>query len=150
MGGYRPPPCPGGCPPAAAYQPPPCPRTCPPAAAYQPPPCPGGCPAGYAWGSGQAGPAESGGYSYERTESRSDSGWTYSEQNGQGSYQSWNDAPPPVREYRQGYWGGGQGGPPPGYADGAGQWQDGSYGAVYPVSGRDAYGYLVWPGKTPQ
>jgi hypothetical protein len=30
-----------------------------------------------------------------------------------------------------------------------GQWRDGSYGPVYQVAGRDAYGYLVWPGKTP-
>jgi hypothetical protein len=28
-----------------------------------------------------------------------------------------------------------------------GRWQDGSYGAVYQYSGRDAYGFLVWPGK---
>jgi hypothetical protein len=117
-----------------------------------------------------------GGYVYDRTESRSDSGWTYSETDGQGAYQSWNDTPPPTREHREAYWDGrdgagpppcppqaaaGCGGdppadppprrdPPPGYADGPGQWQDGSYGQVYTVSGRDAQGYLVWPGKAPQ
>ena len=31
-----------------------------------------------------------------------------------------------------------------------GEWRDGSYGAVSQVSGRDAYGYLVWPGKAPE
>jgi hypothetical protein len=36
------------------------------------------------------------------------------------------------------------------YAAGAGVWTDGSYGPVYKVAGRDAYGFLVWPGKTPQ
>jgi hypothetical protein len=30
------------------------------------------------------------------------------------------------------------------------QWRDGSYGEVVQYAGRDAYGYLVWPGKTPQ
>jgi hypothetical protein len=33
------------------------------------------------------------------------------------------------------------------YRSGGGQWQDGSYGAVSSYSGRDASGYLVWPGK---
>jgi hypothetical protein len=33
---------------------------------------------------------------------------------------------------------------------GDGQWRDGSYGAVTEYSGRDAHGYLVWPGKTPE
>ncbi len=124
--------------------------------------------------------ASTGAISYDRTESRSDSGWTYSEQDGQGTSHSWNDTPPPVHEHSEGYWDGqgdGRSGPPcpppqgaygcagdspadpphparrdppQAYADGAGQWQDGSYGQVYPVTGRDAQGYLVWPGKTPQ
>ena len=34
------------------------------------------------------------------------------------------------------------------YASGEGEWRDGSYGRVYPYSGRDAAGFLVWPGKT--
>jgi len=36
------------------------------------------------------------------------------------------------------------------YASGEGGWRDGSYGRVYPYSGRDSGGYLVWPGKTGQ
>jgi hypothetical protein len=32
---------------------------------------------------------------------------------------------------------------------GDGQWRDGSYGQVVEYAGRDAQGYLVWPGKTP-
>jgi hypothetical protein len=33
--------------------------------------------------------------------------------------------------------------------DGDRQWRDGSYGHVVEYAGRDAHGYLVWPGKTP-
>lgn len=36
------------------------------------------------------------------------------------------------------------------FQGGDAQWRDGSYGAVYQYAGRDAQGYLVWPGKTPQ
>jgi hypothetical protein len=117
--------------------------------------------------------SEHGGYSYERTESHSDTGWVYSDQDGQGSAESWNDSPPPSHVYRSGHWDSSEAAglpcpphaahgcdagppppphrdPPPGYADGAAQWQDGSYGQVTPVTGRDAHGFLVWPGKTPQ
>jgi len=88
------------------------------------------------------------GYAYQRSESEHTSGWSYSEQDGQGHYQHWDDGdgrrpPPPCP--RQGCRA-----DPPAYADAPGQWQDGSYGHVYPVAGRDAEGYLVWPGKTPQ
>jgi hypothetical protein len=37
-----------------------------------------------------------------------------------------------------------------GFRAGEGQWRDGSYGEVVEYAGRDAHGYLVWPGKTPQ
>ncbi len=33
---------------------------------------------------------------------------------------------------------------------GDGEWRDGSYGQVVEYAGRNAHGYLVWPGKTPQ
>ena len=36
------------------------------------------------------------------------------------------------------------------YVAGDHVWRDGSYGEVYPVSGRDAFGYLIWPGKIAQ
>ena len=39
-------------------------------------------------------------------------------------------------------------GPKAAIAPGDGVWRDGSYGAVAEYSGRDANGYLVWPGKT--
>ena len=39
--------------------------------------------------------------------------------------------------------------PPHLFAPGDHVWRDGSYGAVFHVSSRDAFGFLVWPGKTP-
>jgi hypothetical protein len=90
------------------------------------------------------------GYTYQRSESEHSSGWSYSEDDGQGQSQHWDDGdahrPPPCprADHRCG-----PAAPPP-YANGAAQWQDGSYGQVYGVSGRNAQGYLVWPGKSPQ
>lgn len=112
------------------------------------PPCPDRCPpARY----GYEDRAEGAGYSYERRESERSGGWRYSEQDGHGRYQAWGDGarrrpcPPSVpaescaanAAYASGY-----------YESGEGEWRDGSYGRVYPYSGRDAGGYLVWPGKT--
>ncbi len=37
-----------------------------------------------------------------------------------------------------------------GFRPGDSEWRDGSYGEVVEYAGRDAHGYLVWPGKTPQ
>jgi hypothetical protein len=168
------PPCPHACPPAAAEQPPPCPRVdhgCPPGgwawqeeraherdyAAQTPPAPPAPSPAsGWDWDRRHDVASAHGGYAYERSESRSDSGWTYSQQDRQGAYHGWSQTAPPVRDYHDGYRdegyrdGADASGPPTGYADGSAQWRDGSYGQVYPVAGRDANGYLVWPGKTPQ
>ena len=121
--------------------------------------------AGYL-GAGYLGAGYRAGYSIERHESERSGGWRYSEQNGQGRYQAWGDArrrrpcPPsvPVAScgaahapsgyaqggYAQSEYASGA------YASGEGEWRDGSYGRVYPYSGRDAAGYLVWPGKTGQ
>jgi len=90
-----------------------------------------------------------GSYLYERHETERAGGWRYAEQDGQRHYESWGDVPhhhhrcpPPVGE------GGCSGAAGGAYASGEAEWRDGSYGRVYPYSGRDAYGYLVWPGKT--
>jgi hypothetical protein len=114
--------------------------------------CPPPAPRAYGWEDR----AEGGGYRVERQESEHSSGWRYSEQDGQRRYQAWGDAPrrrpcpPPVpaascaaaAAYAQGGYASGA------YASGEAEWRDGSYGEVYPYSGRDAGGYLVWPGKT--
>jgi hypothetical protein len=91
---------------------------------------------------------DGGGYAFERRETERAGGWSYSEQDGRGHYESWGDA----RPHRHGC-------PPQvveaggcaaaAYAEHDSEWRDGSYGHVYQYSGRDAYGYLVWPGKTP-
>jgi hypothetical protein len=85
-------------------------------------------------------------YAYERRESEQSSGWRYSDENGQVRSEHWSDGD-----------GHRDGGRPPcadrcdgGSAYQAGEWRDGSYGAVSAYSGRDAYGYLVWPGKSPE
>jgi len=107
---------------------------------------------GYA-GGGYASAYRGGGFSSSYQESERAGGWSYSEDNGRGRYRQWGDAPawhgpcPPSpdhgctagqnysRNYGQGYAGqaGYRGGPPPAYRN----------------TGRDAYGYLTWPGKTP-
>jgi hypothetical protein len=115
------------------------------------PACPDRCPpprAAYGWQDR----SEGAGYAIERQESVREGGWRYSEQNGRAHYQAWGDAPrhrpcpPSVPENRcagaAGYAAGA-------YASGERQWRDGSYGQVYEYSGRDASGYLVWPGKAP-
>jgi hypothetical protein len=96
------------------------------------------------------------GYAFERRETEHSSGWSYSEADGHGHYQHWDDRdgghdgarPTPPRPPCPPRADHGCGGPAP-YANGAGQWSDGSYGAVYEVTGRDAHGFLVWPGKNP-
>jgi hypothetical protein len=94
--------------------------------------------AGYAWNE-RAGA----GYAYEQRESERESGWSYSNVDGHVHTEHWGDhdrghggpCPPSPRGCSAGAQGGG--------------WRDGSYGAVYRTTGRDASGYLVWPGKTP-
>jgi hypothetical protein len=87
------------------------------------------------------------GYVYERSESEQSSGWRYSDVDGQRHYQQWGDgARAGGCPHTNACGGGGEAA----YAEGDARWQDGSYGQVYRYSGRDAYGYLVWPGKTPE
>lgn len=52
----------------------------------------------------------------------------------------WAMAPPPCPIRRRPHG--------PLFAAGRGMWRDGSYGAIFHVAGRDAFGYLIWPGKT--
>jgi hypothetical protein len=121
------------------------------------PACPDSCPPpqNYGWQDRQAGA----GYSVERRESERAGGWRYSEQDGRAQYQAWGDAPrrrpcpPQVPEDRcSGAAGYAQSGYSSGYSSGYASdergWQDGGYGRVVEYSGRDASGYLVWPGKT--
>ena len=61
------------------------------------------------------------GYSYERRERRSSGGWSYGDGGG------W--------DRRGGYW--------------DRDWRDGNDDHDLQYSGRDAHGYLVWPGKSP-
>ncbi len=119
------------------------------------PACPDRCPpAPYGWEDR----SEGAGYAIERRETEHAGGWRYSEQDGRGRYEAWGDArrrhpcPPSVPEascagaaaYASGAHASGA------YASGEAEWRDGSYGRVYEYSGRDASGYLVWPGKTGQ
>ena len=113
------------------------------------PPCPERCPPPAPRAHGWQDRAASRGYMVERQTRERSGGWRYSEQNGQGRYQAWGDArrrrpcPPPVAA--AGCAGAAT------YASGEAEWRDGSYGSygqVYRYSGRDAVGYLVWPGKT--
>jgi hypothetical protein len=92
---------------------------------------------------------EHGGYAFERSESERSGGWSYSEQDGHGRYERWGDVPHhhrscPPQVVEEG------GCAAAAYAERNSEWRDGSDGDVYRFSGRDAYGYLVWPGKTPQ
>lgn len=119
------------------------------------PACPDRCPppAAYGWQDRQQG---DGNVTY-RSETERAGGWRYSQQDGQPPrYEAWGDAPrqrpcPPSvpnssctggAAYAQGAQAS------EAYASGEGEWRDGSYGRVASYSGRDAYGYLVWPGKT--
>jgi hypothetical protein len=120
------------------------------------PACPDRCPPSAAYGWEDR--SEGAGYAIERRESERAGGWRYSQRDGQPPrYEAWGDAPrrrpcpPQVPENRcsgaaayassSAYASGA-------YESGEGEWRDGSYGRVYPYSGRDAAGYLVWPGKT--
>jgi hypothetical protein len=137
-----PPPCPHACPGPDALRhagPPPMAEQGPPPVAQRPPAPPVPPPAppvrGYAWNNGQSG------YAYQESERAG--GWSYSEENGRGRYAQWGDqfgdrpygwegpprCPPPV----------------PASACTAGQAPQ----PVYRGTGRDAAGYLTWPGKTP-
>jgi hypothetical protein len=161
-------------PPPVYYQPPPCPDRCPEhfTEAAPPPPivhapvCPDRCPETqrYVEHEHYAAPpppaperdyalraqGQSGGYVYERRETEHEGGWSYSDQDGQRHYEQWGDGArgggcPPAPDRGCGAAAG-----QAAYVSGDGQWRDGSYGAVYRYTGRDAYGYLVWPGKTPE
>lgn len=83
-------------------------------------------------------------YAYERRESEQSSGWRYSDNGAQVRSEHWRDD--------GAYDDGARPGPCPNNCSGSayqhGAWRDGSYGAVSQTSGRDASGYLVWPGKT--
>jgi hypothetical protein len=90
------------------------------------------------------------GYLYQRDEQASSSGWSYSDVDGRVRERRWSESD-------QGG-GDGQGGYASGWTgrDGHGgdtRWRDRSYsdssGDLYEYAGRDAQGYLVWPGKTP-
>jgi len=141
-----PPPCPQGCPGPEAWRhagPPPtmAERAPPPAPMAQrappAPPMPAPEARAYAWQDGHAG----GGYSIQRSERAG--GWSYSEQDGQGRYHHWGDhfAGDPGHG-----WGEGSRRPVPcPQACGGPRGQ----AEVYETAGRDAAGFLTWPGKTP-
>jgi hypothetical protein len=132
-------------PPPPVVRPPACPDRCPEHqrfAEVAPPPAPE-----RDYASRDQGHAD--GYAYERRETEHEGGWSYSDRDGQRRYEQWGDGArgggcPPAPD--RGCSAGGQAA----YASGDRQWRDGSYGAVYRYTGRDAYGYLVWPGKTPE
>ena len=79
-----------------------------------------------------------GAFIYERRETERSSGWR---NDGDGGYaERYQDRRGPCP-------------PSPGYGCSAaraadGPWRDGGDGGVYQYSGRDAYGFLVWPGKS--
>lgn len=128
-----------------------------------PPPCPERCappPREYGWQDRHEGDGwqdrreEHAGVVVERREREESGGWRYAERNGRGFYQTWGEGrrgrpcPPQVPE--------GRCSGDAGFAQSAyesGDWGDsgyGGYGEAQPYAGRDAYGYLVWPGKTEQ
>ena len=151
-----PPPCPRGCPGPEAWRnagPPPMmaqQRPMPP-----PPPIPAPPPRAYAWQDRHAG----GGYSEERSEGAG--GWSYSEQDGQGRYRHWGDhfAGEPAqaladrgddhRGYRGDHWADApRRGPCPPSTEHACTAGGHGQAEVYETAGRDAAGFLTWPGKT--
>ena len=72
-------------------------------------------------------------YAYERRETEQSSGWRYSDGDGHyAEHEHYDDRRGPC---------------PPSPDHGCSAASDGSYGAVYQYSGRDSYGFLVWPGK---
>ena len=101
----------------------------------------------YAWDDAEAGGRVST-FGFQGRDSDSRGVWLFVDRDGERHYLHLGEghgAPPPC--------------PPPhdvgctageNFQNGDGQWQDGSYGAVYQYAGRDAQGYLVWPGKAPQ
>lgn len=124
------------------------------------PACPDRCPPpAYGWQDRH----EDDGYRVERHESERAGGWRYREHDGRGQYQAWGDAPrrrPCPPEVPENHCSGAAAYGSSGYASsayassayasGESEWRDGSYGRVAEYSGRDASGYLVWPGKAPQ
>jgi hypothetical protein len=150
-----PPPCPHGCPGPDAWRHAGAPpmmaeRAPPPLMSQRGPPMPA-TPApqsrAYAWQDGQAG----GGYSIQRSERAG--GWSYSEQDGQGRYRQWGDHFPGEPGHG---WAGhddhGQRwaeGPPRGPCPHACPAGPRGHAEVYETAGRDAAGFLTWPGKTP-
>jgi hypothetical protein len=144
-----PPPCPHNCPgawrhagppPMAQQGPPPMAlRPAPPVAPLRPAPPPPQPDRAYAWSDGQSGY----GYSESVRQSERAGGWSYGEENGQGHYSQWGDqfGGQPRR------WAGPPRCPPPVPASAC------TAGLApspdYRVAGRDAAGYLTWPGKTP-
>jgi len=115
----------------------------------------------YAWNGGHSGYAV-------REESMSrerEGGWSYSEVDGHARFHRWGDRFAGEPGMGEGHWGGGHGG----HWDG-GHWGDHSWGGphgrpcppaapvcgggpppqeAYEAAGRDAAGFLTWPGKTP-
>ena len=150
-----PPPCPHGCPGPEAWRhagaPPMMAERAPPPPMAQrapPPPMPGPQARAYAWQDGHAG----GGYSIQRSESAG--GWSYREQDGQGHYHQWGDHFP--GEPGHGWAGHGDDhgqrwaeGPPRGPCPHACPGGPHGHAEVYETAGRDAAGFLTWPGKTP-
>jgi hypothetical protein len=149
------PPCPHGCPGPDAWRhdgPPPMAEQGPPPMAQRAPPPPVAAPGpppppsdrAYAWSDGQNG------YGYRQSERAG--GWSYSEENGRGHYSQWGDqfGRPggwSDQDYRSDGWDGSRRCPPPVAASACTAGQDPP--PVYRVAGRDAAGYLTWPGKTP-
>jgi hypothetical protein len=70
-------------------------------------------------------------YAYERRETEQSSGWRSSD--GDGHYERFDGRRGPC---------------PPSPDHGCSAAGDGGYGAAHEYSGRDAYGFLVWPGKS--
>jgi len=170
-----PPRCPNACPPARTAPPPLAQQAPPPAVAHPAPPpvqaqpappppplahqaAPTPAPAPAAPPArAYAGAVRSGGSTQVYRDERS-SGWSYSEQDGQGHYMRWGDdngrrwseqgayppgppvrCPPPVPPANCAAGQVRQGDPPPAPPP----------PPVYLVAGRDAHGFLTWPGKVP-
>ena len=98
----------------------------------------------YGWNGGHSGYA----IQEERMSREREGGWSYSEIDGHRHFHRWGDrfaGEPGMGDHFVGHLGGGgrpcpsacggPGGPPP--------------QAIYEAAGRDAAGFLTWPGKTP-
>ena len=88
-------------------------------------------PAGYAEREARESFERDHGYAYERRETEQSSGWRYSDGH-DGYAERYEDRRGPC---------------PPSPDHGCSAASGDGYGAVYQYSGRDAYGFLVWPGK---